>query len=132
MGGWMTRLEKLKNHHKIVLVVDDETDVREVVEEMIAEMGFQVKGVSNGKAAQDLIINTPVDLVISDVQMKGIDGLALAHWIRDRFPRLPLALMTAFPSDDLKSLVRKKVVKCLLRKPFQLNDLQGMVQNLTR
>jgi CheY-like chemotaxis protein len=128
----MTRLEKLKNHRKMVLVVDDETDVREVVEEMIADMGFQVKGVSNGKAAQDLIANTSVDLVISDVQMKGIDGLALAHWIRDRFPRLPLALMTAFPSDDLKSLVRKKVINSLLRKPFQLHDLQGLVQNLTR
>jgi CheY-like chemotaxis protein len=128
----MTRLEKLKNHRKTVLVVDDETDVREVVEEMIADMGFQVKGVSNGKAAQDLITKTPIDLVISDVQMKGIDGLALARWIRDRFPRLPLALMTAFPSDDLKSLVRKKVVNSLLQKPFQLHDLQGIVQNLTR
>jgi CheY-like chemotaxis protein len=128
----MTRLEKLKNHRKTVLIVDDETDVREVVEEMIADMGFQVKGVSDGKAAQDLITNSAIDLVISDVQMQGIDGLALAHWIRDHFPRLPLALMTAFPSDDLKSLVRKKVINSLLRKPFQLHDLQGVVQNLTR
>lgn len=128
----MTRQEKLKNRRKTVLVVDDEADVREVVEEMIADMGYQVKGVSNAKAAQDLMANTPVDLVISDVQMKDLDGLALARWIRDHFPRMPMALMTAFPSDDLRSLVRRRIVNMLLQKPFQIQELQGMVQSLTR
>jgi DNA-binding NtrC family response regulator len=128
----MTRQEKRKNHTKTVLVVDDEADVREVVEEMIADMGFRVQGVSNGKAAQDLMVKTPVDLVISDVQMQGMDGLTLARWIHARFPRLPMALMTAFPSDDLRYMVQQKLVTSLLQKPFQIKELEGLVQNLTR
>ena len=128
----MMRSERLKNRGKTVLIVDDETDVREMVEELVADMGFKVKGVSNGRAAQDLLASTSVDLVISDVQMKGMDGLALARWIRDRFPRTPLALMTAFPCDDLKSMVKQRVVNTFLLKPFLIQDLQGVVQSLTR
>ena len=128
----MTRIEKQKNRMKTVLVVDDETDVREMVEEMIADMGYRVRSVSNGRAAQDLMASTAVDLVISDVRMKDMDGLALARWIRARFPRTPMALMTAFPSDDLKSMLRRRVVNSLLLKPFQIKELQGVVQNLTR
>jgi DNA-binding response OmpR family regulator len=128
----MTRQERKRNGHKTVLVVDDEADVREIVTEMIAEMGYQVKDVADAKSAQDLMSSIPVDLVISDVQMKGMDGIALARWIRDHFPKMPMALITAVPSDDLRGVLRKKLVNSLLQKPFQMGELQGLVQNLTR
>lgn len=119
------------NAVKTVLIVDDEESVREIVAEMIGEMGYNVKGVESGEAALDLISKINFDLVISDVKMDGMDGLSLAQRLREKFPKLPLALMTAYPSDNVYSMVREKLVDFLLLKPFQIDELQGMVLNLT-
>ena len=117
---------------KTVLVVDDEADVLEIIAEMIADMGFQVKAVSSGQAAQDLMSQMSVDLVISDLNMRGIDGLTLARWVRSHFPHLPLAMMTAHPTDDLKAMVNQKLVTSMLLKPLKMGELRGMVQSLTQ
>jgi len=117
---------------KTVLVVDDEDDVLEIVSEMISQLGYRVKAASSGEAAQLVMSKTPVDLVICDLKMRGIDGFSLAKWVRGHFPHLPLAMMTAFPTDDVKKAVKQKLVDSLLTKPFQLNELQHMVQSLAR
>ena len=113
-----------------VLIVDDEADVLEIVSEMIADMGYQVKTACSGRAAQDLMARTSVDLVISDLNMQGIDGLTLARWIRDHFPRLPLAMMTAFATDDLKAMLNQRQVDTLLLKPLKISELRGAVSHL--
>ncbi len=119
------------NAIKTVLIVDDEESVREIVTEMIGEMGYDVKSAESGEAALDLMSKVNFDLVISDVKMDGMDGLSLAQRLREKFPKLPLALMTAYPSDSVHSMVREKLVDFLLLKPFQIDELQGMVLNLT-
>ncbi len=128
----MKRRQGKKYLTKTILVVDDEADVREIVAEMISDMGYLVEGAASGEAAQALLNKTSVDLVISDVEMKGMDGLALARWVRNHFPRMPLAIMTAFPSEDLKKMLRQNLVDSYLPKPFQMGELQCLVQNLTR
>jgi len=115
---------------KTVLIVDDEADVLEIVSEMISDMGFQVKTAGSGEAAQHLIASTPVDLVISDLNMRGIDGMALARWARSRYPRLRLAMMTAFATDDLKMMLHQKMVDTLLLKPLNFGELRGAVHHL--
>jgi DNA-binding response OmpR family regulator len=117
-------------HPKTILVVDDEADVLEIVSEMIADMGYQVKTAGSGEAAQDLIASTPVDLVISDLNMHGVDGMALARWVRDRYPQLRLAMMTAFATDDLKKMLHQKLVDTLLLKPLNFGELRGAVSHL--
>jgi len=115
---------------KTILIVDDEADVLEIVSEMIAEMGYQVKTAGSGEAAQDFLASTPVDLVISDLNMHGVDGLTLARWIRSRYPRLRLAMMTAFATDDLKTMLHQKMVDTLLLKPLNFGELRGAVSHL--
>ena len=120
----------MRENPKTILIVDDEEDVRYIVSEMIAEMGFAVYGAESGQKALDLVSHTPVDLVISDVKMEGMDGLSLARRLRRRFPKLPLALMTAYPSDDVHRLLREKEIDFLLIKPFFIDELQNMVLSL--
>ena len=127
----MTSQAMMKNGTKIVLVVDDEKDVREIVTEMIEDLGFSVYGADSGEAALDLISQTSVDLVISDVKMRGMDGLSFARRLRKRSPKLPLALMTSYPCDDVRKMLQEQRVDFLLQKPFQMDELQGMVLNLT-
>jgi len=117
-------------HPKTILIVDDEADVREIVSEMIGDMGYEVKTAGSGKAAQDLIASTPVDLVISDLNMRGVDGMALARWVRSHYPQLRLAMMTAFATDDLKKMLHQKLVDTLLLKPLNFGELRGAVSHL--
>lgn len=117
---------------KTILIVDDEADVRDIVSEMITDLGYEVRGADSGEAALDLMATTPFDLVISDVKMRGMDGLALLRRLRRRFPKLPLAIMTAHPNIDVQRLVQDNLVDFLLLKPFQMDELRSMVQNLTR
>lgn len=128
----MKQKNKLNNTKKTVLVVDDESDVLDIVAEMISDLGYHVQGVSSGEEALDLIAKTPVDLVISDVDLRGMDGISLARWIRNRFPHLPMAMMTAYASEDVLFMLKHKVVDSLILKPFKMGELQGLVQNLTR
>lgn len=121
----------LTNGHKKVLIVDDEDDVRDIISEIISDMGFSVFGAKSGEAALNMMSQTPVDLVISDVKMNGMDGLSLARRLRSRFPKLSLALMTSQPTDDVHRMLQEKQVDFLLLKPFQIDELQGMVQDLT-
>ena len=115
---------------KTILVVDDEAGVREILAELITELGCTVQGAESAEQALDLMTQTQVDLVISDLKMSGMNGLDLARQLRERFPDLPLALMTAFPGEDVHQAVKDKEVDFLLSKPFQIEELQGMVLNL--
>ncbi len=128
----MNEKNRTQNAEKTVLVVDDENDVLDIVAEMISDLGYRVQGVSSGEEALELISKTPVDLVISDVDMRGMNGISLARWIKKRFPHLPMAMMTAHAGEDVLSMVKHKVVDSLILKPFKMSELQGLVQNLTR
>ncbi|TKJ40279.1 hypothetical protein CEE37_08100 [candidate division LCP-89 bacterium B3_LCP] len=126
----MEALAAVRLKPKKVLVVDDERDVREIIAEMIADLGYEVHGVSSGEAALNLIDESSVDLLISDVKMEGMDGLALVKRVRQKFPELPLALMTSYANDDVHRMLSDRIVDFLLPKPFNMNELQGMVQSL--
>lgn len=124
---------KLKDNDdvvKTVLVVDDEEGVREIIVEIVGDLGYTVEPAKSGEQALDLMNQTQIDLVISDLKMDGMDGLTLARQLRERFPDLPLVLMTAFPNEDVHRAIAERKVDFLLVKPFQLEELEGMVLNL--
>lgn len=123
------RLPK-NRREKRVLIVDDEAGVREVVSEMVEEIGYVTLGVASGEAALRLVMHKPVDLVITDLKMEGMDGKALVRRLRSQYPKLPLALMTAYSGDDIQQMIREKQVDQVLLKPFHINELQGMVAKL--
>ncbi|MBU0519138.1 response regulator [bacterium] len=122
----------VKNHpeSKTVLIVDDEDGIRDVVMEMVSEIGYSTCGADSAEAALNLVLNTPVDLVISDLRMKGMDGIDLARRLRKQFPHLPVALMTAYECDDVHQMLRNREIDRILFKPFHIDELQWIVQNL--
>ena len=94
-----------------VLVVDDEVSVRRVVARALAGVGFVVKEAEHGMSAlQQIGAPEPLHLVISDIHMPVMDGLALARELRRLRPLLPILFMTGRESPGLTGEV--------LRKPF--------------
>lgn len=115
---------------KLVLLAEDDADVRTVVRMQLAELGCAVVEAENGAEAADMVENIPaIALVISDVVMPGVmDGRALARFVRRFRPELPVVLMSGFAEsgDELDGDLDLP----LLSKPFSRDKLLAALRPL--
>lgn len=106
---------------KTVLLVDDDSAVREVILAMVEELGFEVIGVGSGSAALDIIgTSRPIDVLIVDYAMPGSSGTEVAKKARELRSSLPILFATGYA--DLKALEEIGQHQ-LIRKPFQEDEL---------
>ena len=85
---------------KYILVVDDDSYVREATEEILRRKGYEVDTASDGKAALLKLDEADYDLILSDIKMPGMDGLELLEAVRVKFADTHIIMMTAFGSVD--------------------------------
>ena len=102
-----------------ILVVEDDPNLREAVCDTLELAGQAVVSASGGEAALALLEAQSVALVVSDVRMMPMDGIALLKEIRGRFPHLPVVLMTAYADVD-RAVEAMRCGACdFLLKPFE-------------
>jgi PAS domain S-box-containing protein len=104
-----------------VLLVDDENVVRDVLTDELSDRGFEVIEAENGAAALALLeTGDPVDLLVTDFAMPGIDGVALIHAAQKRNQRLPAILLTGYAGDTAALTMGQRISGpvILLRKPI--------------
>jgi len=81
-----------------VLVVEDDPDIRRILQLFLTERDFTVTTADRASTALDLMSQVPVDLILSDVRMPGMSGIELLHHIKEHDPDVQLVLMTAYSS----------------------------------
>ena len=102
-----------------ILVVEDDAALREAICDTLELAGQKVISAGGGEQALQLLIRHAVSLVVSDVRMLPVDGIALLKEIRNRFPYLPVVLMTAFADVD-RAVEAMRAGACdFLLKPFE-------------
>lgn len=79
-----------------ILVVDDESGFRELCVDLLSDAGFEVEAAADGQAALDRLAQSPFQLVLTDINMPHMDGMALLKHAKGRFPLVEVVLMTAF------------------------------------
>ena len=106
-----------------VLLVDDEADFRTITGKRLAMRGLQIHEASGGEEALELLAETPVDVVILDVKMPGMNGLETLDHIRDRFPSVEVIMLTgeAKARDGVSGI--KSGAFDYLTKPVQVDHL---------
>ena len=110
-----------------VLVVEDDSTLREALCDTIEYGGYRVWSACDGAAALQQLERQPVDLIISDVQMAGMDGERLLREVRARSPELPFVMITAHGSvQHAVSAMRDGATDYLL-KPFAAEVLLEML-----
>ena len=109
-----------------VLLVDDDDQVRRALGLLLENLGYITHIAQNAQEALDQLdqIGDEVHLVISDVVMPGIDGVQLAHEIRQRFPELPILLISGYSDGSITGVG----VSRFLRKPFSMQQLAKEVR----
>ncbi len=114
--------------HLPVLIVEDDQDLREAIYDTLKLAGYQSFSASNGIEAMTLLQENPVGMVISDIQMKPIDGLALLQKIKTFNPDLPVLLMTAYGEIDNAITAMRGGACDYVLKPFEPKSLLAHIK----
>lgn len=116
-----------------ILVCDDEMHIRRAVASRLASAGFDVETANDGDLAWEVIERDPIDLLVTDCQMPGLDGIELARRVRSREEtrQIPIVLLTAkgFELDEAQ-LTDALSPFLIVPKPFSPRELLQIVQEM--
>lgn len=116
---------------KTLLVVDDETDLRDIVASELEFMGAKVFQAENITAAQKILLENPVDLIVSDIRMPGGTGVDLLDIVKAKNVSIPPVILITGFADITTEDAFNKGAEALLNKPFKLDDLIKLVVRYT-
>jgi two-component system response regulator HydG len=103
------------------LIVDDEPAECELVRDALSQAGFEATSVQNAGKALDLLATRPFDVVLTDLNMPGMNGTELCRRINDTAPHVPVVLVTAFGSIDSAVDAMRAGAYDFLTKPFDVD-----------
>jgi len=118
-----------------ILVADDELNMLRTLEFILEVAGYKVTGVKNGQDALDRILranrsDSPVELIITDIQMPGLNGMELIEELLRLEIEIPIFVITAYGRNDLtKSLRTRAGIECI-DKPIDDEELLDRVSQL--
>ena len=114
-----------------IIVIDDQEPIRRIVRRALENDGHQVFEASDGELGMALLEREPVDVVITDIFMPGMDGIQTLREIRKRFPAIKVIAMSGGDSTGMMDLRRDAellgAVKSL-QKPFNARDIVDVVR----
>lgn len=112
-----------------ILVVDDNKELREILEEYLKEEGHDVNGSTNGRDALERHRKDPFDLIVTDLNMPEISGMELIRAVRKENPDTEFVIITGYASmDSAVEAVRMGAFDYIV-KPFRMEELQVVVKN---
>ncbi|GAA0205661.1 hypothetical protein GCM10009123_11410 [Kangiella japonica] len=111
-----------------VLVIDDDSSIRWVLARALNNAQFKVISCDSGQQALSIISEQKPQLVITDIQMSGMSGLELLETIIQKWPELPVIMITAYADTDLGSKIHELGAFDYLPKPFDINHVINLCQ----
>ncbi|WP_447753197.1 sigma-54-dependent transcriptional regulator [Pseudomonas nicosulfuronedens] len=114
------------------LIVDDEPDIRELLEITLGRMKLDTRSARNVKEARDFLAREPFDFCLTDMRLPDGTGLDLVQYIQQRYPQMPVAMITAFGSLDTAVQALKAGAFDFLTKPVDLARLRELVNSALR
>ncbi len=114
-----------------ILVVDDNAEVRDLLQQYLTRAGFHVRSAGDGDELRATLAEAVPDLLVLDVMMPGDDGFTLCRWVREHFA-LPIIMLTA-SSDEADRIVGLELgADDYMAKPFSPRELLARIKALLR
>jgi DNA-binding NtrC family response regulator len=114
-----------------ILVVDDESNIRLLLSEVLSDKGFEVTEAKDGQESLEKMEKHDFDLVITDVNMPRLDGIAMLHRMEKAGRKEKVIVMTANPSNQMFLHSSMNRVVTQLYKPFSITDFLSVVISAT-
>ena len=115
-----------------ILVAEDEGEIGEVVRRALEPNGHEVVVVGDGSAAVEALDRATYDLLLTDIAMPLMDGIALALKAARDFPDMPILMMTGYAAQQERAHNLDDLIEGVLMKPFTIADLADRVADALR
>jgi len=116
----------------LALVVDDEPDIRELLELTLGRMDIAARSAANFEQARALLDSTRFDICLTDMRLPDGNGLDLVRYIQEHAPDLPVAVITAYGSMDTAVEALKAGAFDFISKPVNLNVLRNLITSVLK
>jgi CheY-like chemotaxis protein len=116
-----------------ILIVDDEEEMRDTLERVLAAAGYRVVTASNGVEVSSILAQVHVDLVMTDLLMPEKDGTEVIAELRKKHPNTPIVAMSGggrMPRGDYLKIARMFGAHAILEKPFTNEQLLSTIELL--
>ena len=114
------------------LIIDDEPDIRELLEITLGRMKLDTRSARNVREARELLARESFDLCLTDMRLPDGSGLELVQLIQQQYPQTPVAMITAYGSLDTAINALKAGAFDFLTKPDDLGRLRELVATALR
>jgi DNA-binding response OmpR family regulator len=113
-----------------ILVVDDESYIRDLIRDTLTAKGYQVGVAANGVEALDMLPRDRFDIMVTDVVMPGMEGLELVKQVKRLHPQVRIVVLTGYPrSSDIGDFLLQGADD-FLPKPFRANALLAVLRKV--
>ncbi|MBW2478190.1 MAG: sigma-54-dependent Fis family transcriptional regulator [Deltaproteobacteria bacterium] len=112
----------MANEH--ILLVDDEDGMRRLLSRVLSKEGYETTAVSNGAEALRHVANDRFDLVVTDIKMPEMDGLALLRELKEFEPSLPIIVITAYGTVENAVEALRAGAYDYIAKPFETDEIK--------
>ncbi len=110
-----------------ILIVDDDEMMCSYIQYALTSKGFNTHTALNIQEAKRIVQKESIDLLITDIQMRGGSGIDLLRFIRSYFPVIPTIVITGFPGEEYIKIVEEMEVDAFLTKPFSIDQIRYSV-----
>jgi FixJ family two-component response regulator len=114
----------------LVAVIDDDDPFRTALVETLCSFGYRVHGFASAEQFIAANVAPSCDCIITDIQMPGMSGLDLKGHLAARGFKAPVIMITARAEEGVEARVAASGAVCLLRKPFEADDLIGWLNKV--
>ena len=113
-----------------ILVIDDEPGIRELLNTLLRQQGYDVVVAENGQDGLELFRRESPDVLVLDLKMPGMDGLTVLQLVRSISPLQPVVILTGAGTAEMEQQVRALGVTEYLEKEFSLHLLDDSLKRL--
>jgi len=111
-----------------ILIIEDEAKMRRLLELNLGDDGFKTLSAGDAETGLKLLDSEPVDLVLTDLKLPGMNGLELLHLAKQQNQARPIVVMTAFGSVETAVEAMKAGASDYVLKPFSLTEIRMVVR----
>jgi CheY-like chemotaxis protein len=111
-----------------ILVVEDYNNLQSVFSTMLCDMGFEVAHAETGLEALAAFLDSPLDLVLIDLQIPIMNSSILAQFIKEVSPNTPIILLTGADRETVWKQVKSEAMDSVVFKPFEIIDFEKTVR----
>lgn len=115
-----------------ILVLDDEPIVCDRLKPSLEKLGFYVETFTDSKAAIDHFASHRFDIIVTDLKMRGPDGMDILRFVRENSPSTRVIIITGFATVEKACEAMKRGAADFIAKPFKISELRDLVLRIAQ